>query len=182
MFTQQEILLARSTFEAVKRIARVKGKKWKWEPRIGDWVVEKESNCVTGIITECSKETQRVCYVLPKSEEERPIGTEVIGCPVENIFPLHHWEEIEQLLGSLGYVIDIEKLNTCFRCGIAEKESLLYKSVAIGKTRQEATMRAVIGLAGEEVKDPLNPDLSKVFEPQIVCKFPERKKDRRESK
>jgi len=154
MFTKTEIELAPKTIEAIKKISKAKGKDWEWKPEVGDWIVEKETKQV-GIITEYSKKLQEVCYMLLDKNKKFPPGTEVIGCPVEDIMSLYHWEKLEKIMNSLGYYLTLEPVdiyNSGFRAVFWEKlsEEDELPNSPVCKTRQEAVMRAIIKL-GEEI-------------------------------
>lgn len=154
MFTKTEIELAPKTIEAVKKISKAKGKEWEWKPEVGDWIVEKESKQV-GIITEYSKKLQEVCYMLLDKNKKFPPGAEVIGCPVEDIMPLYHWEKLEKIMEGLGYELRLDKRgdppNVAFDAGFGKiGEPIFASQLMQAPTRQEAVMQAIIKL-GEEI-------------------------------
>jgi len=176
MFTKTKIELAKPCVEAIKKIAKAKGKKWEWEPERGEWFIYKKRIYLLTDIREKGKFLGHFVYD----------DTYGLHREIGEVTPLLHWEKLEKIMEGLGYSIhigcvgDMEnwhwKPKEFYKARLDQKFCYIPKNeiLTIADTRQEAVMRAIIKL-GEEIDDSPEPDLSKVFKPQIVCKFPERK-------
>jgi len=143
MFVETEIDLAPKVYGAIKRIAKAKGKKWEWEPKVGDYCIDKFGGSVVFIYAIDGEElylshglTQYNTYANKKNK----------------LIPLLHWEKLEKIMEKFGYKMYV-KFETIggnhYQCGIRNGTAVLV--LEIGKTRQEAVMRAIIRL-GEEVE------------------------------
>jgi len=147
MFTKTEIELAPKVYEALKKIAEKQGKKWEWEPEIGDWFLLNDYPYVVAgvlwytIANKVDNEPQPDDAISVVYVKSHTIQTEAH----DNVIPLPHWEKLEEIMEGLGYILQGPfKDKSCFvaRFGV--------KGWAEGKSRQEAVMRAIIKL-GEEI-------------------------------
>lgn len=147
MFTKTEIDLASKVYEALKKIAERQGKKWEWEPEFGEWLIYRSPKVIgetVGIIDYIvSKKV--ICF----APEEGNIHYDY--CEIDDGFiPILHWEKLEGILEDLGYEVIVYR----YKCEVwAEEDTgMRLKCRKKGQTRQEAVMRAVIKLAGDEEK------------------------------
>jgi len=143
MFTKTEIELAKPCIEAVKKIAKAKGKEWEWKPEVGEWCID-ENNIM--LIAE-------VDYITDDPENWYQISNGSYNWCTGSMYviPLLHWEKLEKIMEKFGYKMYV-KFETIggnhYQCGICNGTAVLV--LEIGKTRQEAVMRAIIRL-GEEI-------------------------------
>jgi len=139
MFTQEKIKLAKPTYEAIKKIAKTKGKKWEWRPRVGEWFLfDRRIRLVCNVNVEL-----RLLFY----PEYIDTGFIVKSVHQRKVIPFFHWEKLEEIVEGLGYILQGPFANkSCFvaRFGV--------KGWAEGKTRQEVVMRAIIELGEEIVK------------------------------
>ena len=74
---------------------------------------------------------------------------------IRDVIPLLHWEKLEEILESVGYFLEVEKLShkNC-EClilkGMDDPETECI-AVGSGKTRQEAVMRAIV-ILGDKIE------------------------------
>jgi len=175
VFTKEVIELAKPCIEAIKKIAQAKGKKWEWKPEIGDFFLFGKE---MGIVVDKYKVNPYTFKGMCVEPKEKRGAVNILY--IEDITPIPHWEKLEKIMEGLGYVMDLGftyiAAGKYWYCNLRNINN--GKIVGVyGETRQEAVMRAIIRLSEEiEIDDYPEPDLSKVFKPQIVCKFPERKK------
>jgi len=145
MFTKTEIELAKPTYEAIKKIARAKRKKWEWKPEVGEWCID-ENNIM--LIAE-------VDYITDDPENWYQIANGSYNWCTGSMYviPLLHWEKLEKIMEGLGCELDLKDFRGSYSYFSARFwQNGVYATIPeIGKTRQEAVMRAIIKL-GEETK------------------------------
>jgi len=161
MFTKEEIKLAPKVYEAIKRIS-AKTEKYpcltkdqdgtkqltykEWKPEEGDWGLTDYGEVVL-IYRNTEEKSQRNCPLLANTEVYGI--TACIGPGYHEVgIPFLRWEEIERILGELGFATPFD-----FHVTFENKFLLLLsdadgipKAEGIGKTRQEAVQKAVIKL------------------------------------
>jgi len=150
MFTKTEIELAQPVYEAIKRIAKANGKKWEWEPEVGDWFLVGEE---IGVVIDEDK-------VNPLTFQGRCIHPDakkniINWFYIHQVVPILHWETIEKILWD-DYIFGVRRVyvyatrtNAKYMCVISERDAVNEGVRGKGRTRQEAVMRAIIKL-GEE--------------------------------
>lgn len=141
MFNKIEIDLAKPAYEALKEIAKRQGKKWEWEPEIGEWCLWKNQ---PHIVLEPEEQDNWITLFVGKDEAYY----RQLVVPMERCVPLLRWEKLEKILESLGYVVMIYQ----DRCEIWAEDNtgMRLRVRRKGRSRQEAVMRAVIKLGEEE--------------------------------
>jgi len=142
MFTKTEIELAPKVYEAIKKIAKAKGRDWEWKPKVGEWCIINNQKS-TSLILLVDKEIEEMVQVL--------INHTLSWQSKKNLIPLLHWEKLEKIMEGLGYYVILwwDNWYKQWNCRIIKNEEDKFPSVR-GKTRQEAVMRAIIRL-GEEI-------------------------------
>lgn len=145
MFTKEEQALTKPCYEAIKKIS--KGR-WKWEPKVGEYFMHftSVSHSKFYLITEVDKTF--VWFAMTVGGYGTAKHTDL-----HNWIPLLHWERIERVLEEMGYYLKIwdtenTKIGSGYYVVIGEKKSPITED--LGKTRQEAVMKAVIELEKEE--------------------------------
>jgi len=150
---------ARKLIQAVKTIARVRGKEWRWEPRVGEW-------CWWQPISRRLQKRYRLgetFLITLAGDDKVKLGIGIIWAKVCECIPLLHWEELESILEEMGYWLEIGKpLNeyiklgtmkvgcSIYQKGVTEYEATLYRLIVFVTkldTRQEAVTAAVLALA-----------------------------------
>ncbi|MHC1624720.1 MAG: hypothetical protein ACXQS2_01805 [Methermicoccaceae archaeon] len=150
MFTKTEIELAPKVYEAIRKIAKAKGKKWEWKPEIGDWfLLDDYPYVVAGVlwytiedkVVDEPQPDDAISIVYVKSHT---IQTEAH----DNVIPLLHWEKLEKIMEKFGYFLDLDyDYHTPFCCEIWDSKQNLPVAFGYENTRQEAVMQAIIELS-----------------------------------
>jgi len=150
MFTKKEIELAPKVYEAIKQIAKRRERKWEWKPEEGYWGLTDYGEAVL-IYKNVEQESQKNCPLLANT---KVYGiTACIGPGYHEVgIPILHWEEIERILGELGFAIPFDfhvTFENKFLLVLSDEHGIP-KAEGTGKTRQEAAQQAVISL-GEKL-------------------------------
>lgn len=147
MYGQEEIKLTLSCYQAIPKIAKAAGKKWKWEPKVGEWCID----------------DKRVRLIIDVDYGEVWITLNELSClpknrikvcrPASECIPIFHWEVILLILRDLGYTVGITLGQTSGALVIYHEKintEALHKSMSLSKV-QPTVMQAVIEL-GKEMK------------------------------
>ena len=145
MFSKEAIKLAKPCYEAIKKIS--KGK-WEWKPEVGEQFIGVHGMpiVIAGIIDVpliFGTENRRLQYL--SMDKVREIF-------VKDVIPLLHWERIEEILEGMGYGLLLKREDIGGKHYQAEfwNKNTWGHKLSVGKTRQEAVMRAVIEVGKEE--------------------------------
>ena len=138
MLSKEVIKLAKPCNEAIKKIAERQGKKWEWEPEVGERFIGPEGIpiVIAGIIDVplvFGTENRRLQYLSMLKVKE---------VFVKDVTPLLHWEKILRLLKDLGYSMFVETQSHNCRATISKDSMEIARK--IGEDSQSAVMQAVI--------------------------------------
>ncbi len=144
MFNKKALALARDSNEAIKVLTEKQGKKWEWEPEVGEQFIGSEGIpiVIAGIIDVpliFKTENRRLRYLSMNKVKE---------VFVKNVTPLLHWEKILRLLRDLGYGVFVETQSHNCRATISRDGVEITRK--IGEDSQSAVMQAVIEAAKED--------------------------------
>jgi len=163
MFTQEEIKLAKLTYEAIKKISKAKGKEWEWRPEKGDWFILNNEIFIVekfGYLDIGNERIFRITYVRDFTHVrgysegfiEPPI--QIASCDLRDAIFLPHWEKLIKVIEDLGFFVDVtryyddEREAFCHSCCIYSRMMILVSKEE--KSLQEAVQKAIIEL-GEEI-------------------------------
>lgn len=118
---------------------------WKWKPEIGQFSLSNGKVYLITNIDDLGNDKLGVAYCAEVRKE--------------NVTPILSWETIERVLDGVGYNLHIglpsliikEAAKYRFQCNIGKDYE--HKSSGLGKSRQEAVMKAVIKLGKKEEKN-----------------------------
>lgn len=149
MFSQEVIRLAKPCYKAIPIIAEKAGKKWEWEPEVGELAMIKPDGEIVIILDSLQVapwQSSGVEFI----EIQRPF--ERGSLPNTDLIPLLHGEKLVEILEGMGYIVSIRRnleeefVKGRFCCEI-ERGFDFPTVVECAPRQQEAVMQAVIGVA-----------------------------------
>lgn len=154
-FTKEAQKLALPCYEAIPKIAKAVDKKWKWEPKVGEFGIKKLKGEIVLIIDVISS-IDKIFILQIKPRYGAHLNESISLVFKDEVIPILPWEVIRDILQQWNYrvKIDYEELyGIDYRCRIAHRiKPYHYICIDHCKNWQTAVMKAAIALSEEMEK------------------------------
>ena len=138
-FTREAQELAKQVYEAIPVIAGKAGKKWEWEPEVGEWCIWEGVANVICQVWESYGLSSRNISIADMNNHVREVTT-------KRLIPLLHWEKMERIMYQLGFTMENPTFLSVWKTHFSDQSGTEYRE-EYGKYRQTSVMKAILAVA-----------------------------------